>query len=156
MKTMEERLLEDIGAVDKKADSMNTTQSIAFVTLAELGQIDAVTCAEHSDMFPKWVPKVYYKEYTIVKHNGFLYQVLSGKGHTSQLGWEPDIATSLWDNIADPTVEYPAWSQPIGAHDAYDEGDKVTHLEKKWVSTVPNNVWEPSVYGWEEVFEETL
>lgn len=46
---------------------------------------------------------------------------------------------------------YPAWSQPIGSHDAYAAGDKVTHNEKKWVSTCNANVWEPGVYGWEEV-----
>ncbi len=47
--------------------------------------------------------------------------------------------------------EFPEWSQPLGAHDAYNLGDKVSHNGKKWVSTAANNVWEPGVYGWEEV-----
>ena len=28
------------------------------------------------------------------------------------------------------------------------------HNDKIWVSIVDNNVWEPGVYGWEEVIEE--
>lgn len=35
----------------------------------------------------------------------------------------------------------------------YMTGDKVTHNGKTWVSIVDNNVWEPSVYGWEEISE---
>lgn len=31
------------------------------------------------------------------------------------------------------------------------KGDKVTHNGKTWQSTTDNNVWEPGVYGWEEV-----
>lgn len=41
--------------------------------------------------------------------------------------------------------------QPTGAHDAYKKGDKVTHDGKYWVSTADANVWEPGVYGWEEI-----
>ena len=39
-------------------------------------------------------------------------------------------------------------------HDAYPLGAKVSHNEKHWTSTVENNVWEPGVYGWEEVTDE--
>lgn len=37
------------------------------------------------------------------------------------------------------------------AHDAYAQGDKVSHNGKHWTSKVDNNVWEPGVYGWTEV-----
>jgi hypothetical protein len=30
-------------------------------------------------------------------------------------------------------------------------GDKVTHNGKTYVSIVDNNVWEPSVFGWDEI-----
>ena len=36
---------------------------------------------------------------------------------------------------------------------AYSMGDKVSHNSKHWKSTVNNNVWEPGVYGWEEITE---
>lgn len=29
--------------------------------------------------------------------------------------------------------------------------DKCTHNNKKWISDVKDNVWEPGVYGWSEV-----
>ena len=29
--------------------------------------------------------------------------------------------------------------------------DKVTHNEKHYISLLDNNVWEPEVYGWEEI-----
>ena len=59
----------------------------------------------------------------------------------------------MWTQIGNPQEEYPEWYQPIGAHDAYSMGDKVSHNSKHWKSTVNNNVWEPGVYGWEEITE---
>ena len=59
------------------------------------------------------------------------------------------------EDVQEPsTEEYPEWSQPLGAHDAYAQGAKVSHNGKKWTSDVANNVWEPGVYGWTEVPEE--
>lgn len=45
-----------------------------------------------------------------------------------------------------------AWIQPEGAHDAYPADAKVTHNNKTWNNIHGDgNVWEPGVYGWEEV-----
>lgn len=66
----------------------------------------------------------------------------------------PVPATSLWSKIADPAEEWPEWSQPVGAHDAYQTGDKVAHDGEHWISAVDNNVWEPGVYGWGRVDDE--
>lgn len=71
--------------------------------------------------------------------------------HTSQADWTPAAAASLWSKIGDPTEEWPEWSQPVGAHDAYNAGAKVSHNGKHWTSDVASNVWEPGVYGWTEV-----
>ena len=59
----------------------------------------------------------------------------------------------MWTPIGNPLEEFPEWVQPIGAHDAYDEGAKTSHNGKKWVSTSASNVWEPGVYGWTEYVE---
>ncbi len=48
-------------------------------------------------------------------------------------------------------AEYPDWVQPTGATDAYNKGDKVTYDGKHWVSTADANVWQPGVYGWDEI-----
>lgn len=125
--------------------------SIVFVTLAESGSIDEVTASEHTNLFADWVSGVSYTIGAIRQYNEELYRCL--QNHTSQEDWTPDTAHSLWVKIGDPMVEYPDWSQPIGAQDAYNIDDKVTHNNKKWISTVDNNVWEPGVYGWNEIIE---
>lgn len=131
------------------AEDTRSSGAIAFVTLAENDLIDEVTASEHADMFLAWEPGVQYQAGHIRSYNGNLYRCLLA--HISQEDWTPDQAPSLWKKIGDPTVEYPEWSQPVGAGDAYMKGDKVTFENKHWVSTVDNNVWQPGVYGWEEV-----
>ena len=154
-KNTNNKMDKEVEVINTNLDSVNVSQSIGFITLCEAGLIDAVTATEHADIFIDWVEGLDCYAGRIVKRNDALYQVNEGQGHTAQTGWEPENAPSLFKKIGDPAEEWPAWSQPVGAHDLYDEGDKVTHLEKKWVSTVPDNVWEPGVYGWEEVVEET-
>ena len=61
---------------------------------------------------------------------------------------------SLWVSISDPAEEWPEWSQPLGAHDAYEQGAKVSHNGKHWSSDVAANVWEPGVYGWTEAADD--
>ena len=136
----------DAGAEITKA---NTTGGIMFVTLAEAGSIDGVTAGEHSELFAEWAYPVSYKIGQIRRYGGNLYRCI--QDHTSQEDWTPEAASSLWARAADPTEEWPQWSQPVGAHDAYNTGDKVSHNGKHWISTASGNVWEPGVYGWEEV-----
>ena len=50
----------------------------------------------------------------------------------------------------DPSIEWPEWRQPLGAHDAYQLGAKVSYNGKHYINTTANNVWAPGVYGWEE------
>lgn len=139
----------DGGRLLREQDKVN---SITFVTLAEAGNIDDVTAGEHINAFAEWAIDIDYKVGQMRKFGGSLYRCITA--HTSQEAWTPDAATSLWVVCADPSEEYPAWSQPVGAHDAYGAGDKVSHNEKKWVSSCDGNIWEPGVYGWDEVTEE--
>ena len=99
-------------------------------------------------LFDEWKSGAAYETGDIRKRNGNLYRCL--QNHTSQDDWTPEAAVSLWVEIADPSIEWPDWVQPAGAHDAYAQGAKVTHNEKHWTSDVDNNVWEPGVYGWTE------
>ena len=133
-------------------DNVNVSNGITFVTMAEAGSIDDVTMGEHIDLFAQWAGNVNYKSGNIRAYkDGKLYRCLSD--HTSQSDWTPDVSVSLWTPIANPDEEWPAWSQPVGAHDAYSLGAKVLHNEQKWVSDVANNVWEPGVYGWSKYVE---
>ena len=128
-------------------DSLAAIAGITFVLMAETGQIDDVTAAEHADLFAQWAYPVDYKTGNIRRYtDGKLYKCL--QDHTSQADWTPPAAVSLWVAVADPAEEWPEWSQPLGAHDAYSAGDKVSHNGKHWTSTADANVWEPGVYGW--------
>lgn len=78
-----------------------------------------------------------------------LYKVV--QAHTSQADWTPDSVPALYDAFGLDASGYPLWSQPTGAHDAYNTGDIVSHNGKIWQSNTAGNVWEPGVYGWDEV-----
>ena len=102
-----------------------------------------------AELFPMWKVDTAYQTGNRVQYDSKLYKCL--QAHSSQSDWTPDTAVSLWVEVADPSVEFPEWKQPQGAHDAYQTGDKVSHNEKHWISEADNNIWEPGVYGWREV-----
>ncbi len=60
-------------------------------------------------------------------------------------------------DIEEPVEEYPPFVKPEGAHDCYNEGDKITYNEKKYICKINGCVWSPDEYpqGWKEVVEET-
>lgn len=59
------------------------------------------------------------------------------------------------EDIEEPTEEYPLFVKPNGAHDCYNEGDKITYNGKKYVCKINGCVWSPDEYpqGWQEVVE---
>ncbi|MBE7091749.1 MAG: alpha-amlyase [Clostridiales bacterium] len=150
--TKNDQIVKDGKKTEQLAARQTSTElatSVAFVTLAESGSIDDITATEHTDLFSPWVENVAYKAGDLRQYENNLYRCV--QAHTSQADWTPDATASLWTKVGDPTEEYPEWSQPIGSHDAYAMGDKVSYDNKKWVSTIDANVWQPGVYGWNEV-----
>ena len=143
-------MLEEVDAGDEIVKA-NEAGSITFVTMAEAGAIDATTAAEHAELFSPWAYPVSYKVGNIRRYGGALYTCV--QAHTSQADWTPDTAASLWSATSDPAEEWPAWSQPVGAHDAYNAGAKVSHNGKHWTSNQDGNVWEPGAFGWTEAVE---
>ena len=143
--------LKEINEAKRYEQQRNDAAAIAFVVLAESGQVDDVTASEQSMLFAAWVSGVAYSVGQLRQHNGVLYRCV--QAHTSQTGWEPDVAASLWAVTSDPAEEWPAWSQPVGAHDAYAAGAKVTHNDQHWISAVDGNVCEPGVYCWDAATE---
>ncbi|MBQ0112131.1 MAG: hypothetical protein KBT03_03285 [Bacteroidales bacterium] len=129
-------------------EGINLETSIAFVKLAENNLIDEITATEHSNLFIDWSPNVDYKVNEIRREDENLYKCL--QAHTSQEDWLPSKTPSLWKKIGNPADEYPEWSQPISNEDAYMLGDKVSFEGKHYVSSIDNNVWKPTVYGWNE------
>lgn len=145
-KTPQEQALQDNSIA--QAESAANTTAIAFVVLAESGAIDEVTATEHTDVFAEWELNVRYVPGNLRTYENVLYKCV--QEHTSQADWMPPVTPALWAKAGDPAEEWPEWSQPIGAHDAYAAGDKCSHNGKHWVSNVNGNVWEPGTYGWTE------
>lgn len=114
-------------------------------------EVDDNTALRMLEFYPEWAADTGYTAGYKVQRGGKLWRCL--QAHTSQEGWEPENAPSLWAKvlIPDPDV-IPEWEQPDSTN-PYSAGDKVTHNGKTWVSDVDNNVWEPGVYGWSEVSE---
>ena len=102
-------------------------------------------------LFERWEEGVQYVVGARVCYGDKLYKVLIA--HTSQSDWTPDVSPSLFAEvlIPDPTV-IPEWVQPSSTN-PYMMGDKVRHNGKIWISIADYNVWEPGVYGWDEVIE---
>lgn len=107
------------------------------------------TALEAVELYPKWESGVFYDTGLKVRYEDVLYTVITA--HMTQADWTPDAAHSLFAKVLIPDPDaIPAWEQPDSTN-AYSKGDKVTHKGKTWISTVDNNVWEPGVYGWDEV-----
>jgi hypothetical protein len=63
-------------------------------------------------------------------------------------GW--DLYADEKEFRAEANLPWPAWVQPLGAHDAYPAGEIVAHAGRDWESLLDANVWEPGVSGWRE------
>lgn len=106
---------------------------------------------EGIELFPSWKTDTDYILDNRVKYNGELYKMIQPTHH-SQSDWTPDVAVSIWVKIDDPSIEWPEWKQPQGAHDAYKNGAKVSHNGKHWINTYGDgNSWEPGAFGWDLV-----
>jgi len=92
-----------------------------------------------------------------IVYNGRIYVVL--QAHALQADWVPDQVPALYRLKGDapsgdddqPVNEWPDWVQPTGAHDAYNQGDKVTYNGHHYISLINANTWSPEAYpaGWQ-------
>lgn len=142
-------------SLKKDITSVTVPLSIAFVTLAEKGDIGEITASEHTEMFLPWNENISYnvgdlRTYS-TETDTKLYLCL--QAHTSQADWTPDTATSLWKVCGISENGIPEWSQPISTSDAYMTSDEVMDEGVHYRSLVDYNVWKPADYpqGWEVV-----
>ena len=95
---------------------------------------------------------VKYKAGKRITYEGVLYKVL--QDHTSQEGWTPTTAPSLFAKVINETIDgsVPEFEQPDSTN-PYMKGDKVIFNGKVYESLIDNNVYSPSEYptGWKEI-----
>lgn len=131
-----------------------TKERLHTITNARLNEINTAlailpdeVATNMTVLFQKWKVDTDYTIGERRQYNGVLWKCI--QAHHSQDDWTPDVATSLWAKTS--IDEWPEWSQPIGATDAYMSGDKVSYNNQHWVSSIDNNVWQPGFYGWDAV-----
>ena len=89
-----------------------------------------------------------------ILYNGVLYKVL--QAHTSQAGWTPVAAPSLFAKVINETIDgsIPEFEQPDSTN-PYMKGDRVIFNGKVYESLIDNNVYSPEAYpaGWKEIIK---
>ena len=89
-----------------------------------------------------------------IMFEGVLYKVI--QAHTSQAGWTPTAAPSLFAKVINETIDgsIPEFEQPDSTN-PYMKGDRVIFNGKVYESLIDNNVYSPSDYpaGWKEIIE---
>lgn len=116
----------------------------SIVTLRETATDEQALAA--IAVYPAWRADTSYSVNDRVQHGILLYKCV--QAHASQESWTPDATPALWAKVS--IDEWPGWVQPMGTHDAYNKGDKITYNGKHYVCTADANVYAPGVYGWEE------
>ena len=118
-------------------------------TLTEAQALEVAT------IYPAWAAGRSYAVGDIVCHgensvgDPQLYKVV--QAHTAQADWLPEATPALYDPFGLDEAGYPLWSQPTGAHDAYNTGDIVDYNGTLYKSLIDGNTWNPETYpdGWE-------
>lgn len=155
-----------VTATDAKADEAKaTTQTaaeganpqVATFARMQLPAMAATMTDEQaisvSTLWPEWsAASVEYKVDDVVQHADHLWRC--EQAHTSQESWTPDAAPSLWSQIDIAGDGVDVWTQPTGAHNAYNVGDRVhypTASDPIYVSLIDGNTWAPDAYpqGWQ-------
>lgn len=133
-------------AGDDLVETKNTYQT-------KLRSVSDGVALKMTEVFPHWNgnSKEYVKDDKVL-YEGVLYKVL--QNHTSQEGWTPTSAPSLFAKVLTSEGEILDWEQPDSTN-PYMKGDKVKFNGKIYESLIDNNVWSPEAYpqGWKEVEE---
>lgn len=104
---------------------------------------------EISSVLPAWqIGKAYaVGNRFIYGENGVgdpaIYKVV--QAHTASAEWTPDATPSLYATVGVTPAGYDEWSQPTGAHDAYNTGDIVDYNGTLYISTVDGNIYAPGI-----------
>ena len=148
--TMDEIVSALIGPEPTLAAAQQTRRAVQMF-VASLPEEQALAV---SYIFPEWEVNHKYTTGDIISYgknsveDPQLYKIV--QDHTSSEEWKPDAVPSLYDAIGLDSSGYPVWSQPSGAHDAYNKGDIVNYNGTLYESLINGNTWTPDAYpdGW--------
>ena len=133
----------------QRAEQLRRAIQIVARTLSEDEALEIAT------VYPAYEIGVSYKvgDYFTYGENNVgdpqLYKVV--QAFTSQSDWIPGEIDSLCVPVGLNNAGFTVWSQPTGAHDAYNIGDIVDYEGTLYISRIDGNVYSPISYpdGWE-------
>lgn len=139
----------------KNADDLLAAQSLNHALRLFAQTLPEDKALEVAAIYPEWEPNKEYEVNQIVRfgmnpdNEPQIFKVM--QKHKSQDDWKPDKVPAIFKKLGFTEAGTPVWVQPLGAHDAYQKKDIVSHNGKIWESIVDSNVWAPGVYGWIEM-----
>lgn len=142
----------------QQAQMMNLLNLVAQPQLSTL-EFTATSAAKVSSFAEPWSGDgVRYEPGQIRAYKGNLYIVNEGQGHTSQPGWDPVSAASLWSLIKIAPDGNREWVAPAGAHNDYAKNELCWYPDydtgKLYRSKQNGNVWPPNetpTSTWDEI-----
>lgn len=123
--------------------ALNLVSTMSFASASEATKV--------AKFATKWSGNsVKYEAGNIVidPYDGNTYICNEGQGHTSQPGWSPHAAPSLWSLIKIAPDGNREWVAPTGAHNDYAKGEKCWYPDYEtgslYTSKQNGNVWPPT------------
>ena len=97
--TPEEVKGQNIAAIEEKRRALSAEEIYGMLIQVQINTlvVDDNTALRMKDFYPEWTSDTSYNVGFKVKYNGKLWRVV--QAHTSQSGWEPKNAASLWEQI---------------------------------------------------------
>lgn len=85
-------------------------------------------------------------EISEIKKNQTIVQPENPEETPEEIPTEPEV------------IVYPEYVQPLGSHDAYNTGDKISYNGKNYECVIDNCVWNPATYpaAWQEIIVEEV
>lgn len=134
-----------------KAQLMTAASMFVQANVATMNDEQAASVSELTDV---WKEDIAYSKDAICRYDNRLWRC--AQGHTSQAGWEPPNAASLWYQIEFGDDGILVWRMPSGSHDAPNKGDKRHYPDASgavYVSKRDGNTSVPGTDEWWEVDE---
>ena len=149
--------------IEQKIEEQDKAQKAILETIILSKDLSADQKKNILNQYEDWEIGVGYKVGQKVKYNGKVFEVV--QGHTSQGDWMPSSTPALFKEYLNTEIKHEdgsttevvsEWKQPLGAHDAYKQGDKVSFNGKVYKSKNDGNVHSPEAnpQGWELVEEK--
>ena len=149
--------------IEQKMEEQEKAQKAILETMILSKDLNEAQKKNILDQYEDWEIGVGYKAGQKVKYNGKVFEVV--QGHTSQGDWTPENTPALFKEYLNTEIKHEdgtetevisEWRQPLGGHDAYKQGDKVSFNGKVYKSKNDGNAHSPEAnpQGWELVEEK--